>query len=238
MRIIGGRDYYDGAGYGVDPTITFVRKQQVVDNPPSRLIAWREQYTNEQLEQIPDLFPNYIRHKIATPPRATLSGISVEHTRTSLTVDVFTVVVAGEATVGMRATVDYNKADDIQYDIIPLKNWHSNTWEWRKRKFSISDHDRQIIREWAIDNKIVTAVTICEENDRRALPVCKINGSFLKDYHYYELEHPAETHMKISNWVGGVLPFSGNPTVEISDISKIKKAGFDTKISFRRQKAG
>jgi hypothetical protein len=44
---------------------------------------------------------------------------------------------------------------------------------------------------------------------------------------------PATAHMRIANWVGGVLP-SAPETVEISDTSRIRKAGFDLRTSFRK----
>jgi len=45
-----------------------------------------------------------------------------------------------------------------------------------------------------------------------------------------------QTWQEISMWIGGVMPGGQSPMVQISDTSKIIKAGFDPKISFRKRK--
>jgi len=213
MRIIGGRDYYDKAGYQIDPSIVFVRKS--ADVP---------------LESTPLYYAfNY-------------SGIHR-----------FEVVVAGEAYAGLCITRDGfpPKPPRIIYSSIlaeqALKDYpdHIRT---RFSDLSISDTRRKAIKEWALQNKVVTAISGCSAatptpeyprsyelfNWYRKATVL-LNSDALKDIDFYRVLDPAQTHTAIQNWVGGVLPFN-LPTVTISNDDKIKKAGFDKRISFRHRK--
>ena len=115
---------------------------------------------------------------------------------------------------------------------------------------SISDARRLAIKSWALDNKVVTAISGAEahsinEWNRRAYSLFDaynrnqcvlVNSDSLKDVCFYRMLSPVEAHHAIDSWVGGVLPFN-QTTVQLSDRSRIQKAGFDIRTSFRKAKA-
>lgn len=62
------------------------------------------------------------------------------------------------------------------------------------------------------------------------------NGTNLHNYDFIKALDPYTAMQELSMWVGGVLPTSGNPIVEITDDKiKVHKHGFD-KWSFRKHK--
>lgn len=221
MRIVGNktRDYYDGAGYQFDASTTFVRKPILVplDTTPLHYSA----------REAGDF--NLYR---------------------------FEVVVAGEVYRGLRI----QKRSSYYHNTSTPKFIYSQTEatafapnlpqyirDWCD--LSISDARRNTIRTWALDNKTVTAVSgvqtcdITEWNRRgyylfdnysRKQSVI-INSDCLKDVCFYRALSPVEAHRAIASWVGGVLPLN-QATVQLSDRSRIQKAGFDIRTSFRKAK--
>lgn len=61
------------------------------------------------------------------------------------------------------------------------------------------------------------------------------NPAALKNFNFMSVKDPFTAYMDIMNWQGGVLT-ENRETITLSDDSKIVKAGFDKKISFRKQK--
>jgi hypothetical protein len=210
MRIIGGRDYYDGAGYGFDSSINFVRKPTLLETSP-----------------------------LVYCTRGVVSGMLTR----------FDVVVAGELYPAMVYTESSYKPSSTYYytadtvheiaDLIPRYYYAEN-----KFTLDVSDARREEVRRWALENKIVTAISGVEIlNDKFSIhsnwtskPGTLVNGDFLKTVDFYRVLPPALAHRAIASWVSGVLPFDV-PTVGISDRSRIVKAGFDIVTSFRKQKA-
>jgi hypothetical protein len=88
---------------------------------------------------------------------------------------------------------------------------------------------------WLIEQQVVTGVIEGVEAyaTPRKTPTLVANTDNLKDYEAYRALDPATAHMRIANWVGGVLP-SAPETVAISNASRIRKAGFDLRTSFRK----
>jgi len=210
MRIIGGRDYYDGAGYGFDSTVHFVRKPTLLETSP--LVY----YT-----------------------RGVVSG----------TLTRFDVVVAGELYPCIVHTKSsYNPSSTYYYtaDSLTAIEHLFPKYYYAKNEFTldVSDAHREEVRSWALENKVTTAISGVEELSGRFSIHSNwtrkhgtlVNGDFLKTVEFYRVLQPAEAHRAIASWVSGVLPFNA-PTVEISDRSKIIKAGFDIRTSFRKMKA-
>lgn len=220
MRIIGGRDYYDGAGYGIDTSTVFVRKATLVSLDSTPL-----HYSSREA-----------------------NGFYVTR---------FEVVVAGEIYKGLRVmkSITWGKPaypTRLIYDQAEATDFSHNLPNFIRdwADLGISDARRKAVRNWALDNKVVTAISGAEErqiNDWNRIPYALfegysknrsvlVNSDCLKDVEFYRVLPPAEAHRAISSWVGGVLPYNV-PTVDISDKSKIVKAGFDLRTSFRKMKA-
>lgn len=220
MRIIGGRDYYDGAGYGVDTSTVFVRKAALVSLDSTPL-----HYSSREA-----------------------GGFYVTR---------FEVVVAGEIYKGLRVmkSITWGKPaypTRFIYDQAEATDFSHNLPNFIRdwADLSISDARRKAVRNWALDNKVITAISGAEErqiNDWNRIPYALfegyskngsvlVNSDCLKEVQFYRVLPPAEAHRAIASWVGGVLPYN-TPTVDISDKSKIQKAGFDLRTSFRKMKA-
>jgi hypothetical protein len=58
----------------------------------------------------------------------------------------------------------------------------------------------------------------------------------LSDLKFYQYKDPYSAFQEIQSYISGVLGIDPQPTIELSDKSKIIKAGFDPKISFRKGK--
>jgi len=229
MKIIGGHDYYDGAGYGVDEAIVFIRKQ------------------GEEIWDIPFELPPPTNDSILG------SGLSFHY-----------VLVAGKAYPVVREVHDGHYADrrNSRGERVwrePRTAWHYDRASalaalkcLRRRKsvtgrrltFMPRTEDRidRFFREterkewtaWMIENRIVTGLVSWKRVDaERKGSYLEPNIATLKEVEFYRILDPATIHMEISNFIGGVLP-SGPDTVEISDRSRILKAGFDLKSSFRK----
>lgn len=61
-----------------------------------------------------------------------------------------------------------------------------------------------------------------------------INGDFMKDLGFAKVMDPFTANQAVAQYVGGVLPANARPMVELGNMERIQKAGFDTKMSFRK----
>jgi hypothetical protein len=222
VKIIKGRDYYDGAGHGVDSGIRFVRDRVELKGAPI---------------DVPTVFERYRRR------------------RRDDTLTFFALVVAGEVIPGAihRAVPDPDRGADVRTILYTweavaalLATWSREVRWGRWRPWHASDADAFMARRgegpwtrWLAEQKVVTGV-IEGVQRRHTLPptpapatTLVANTDNLKDYEAYRVLDPATAHMRIANWVGGVLP-SAPETVEISNASRIRKAGFDLRTSFRK----
>jgi len=221
MRIIGGQDYYDGAGYQFDASTTFVRKA-------------------------------YLTPLEATPLHYSSREVGDYNLYS------FEVVVAGEVYRGLRVlkSTRYDRTASAPvyiYSQAEADTFATNLPNYAYKQYfdlSISDARRESIKSWALDAKVVTAISGAEpcnvtEWNRLGYVLFDIysrkhsvltNSDALKTVHFYRTLPPAEAHQLISSWVGGVLPYNV-PTIQISDRSRIQKAGFDIRTSFRKRKA-
>lgn len=231
MKIIGGHDYYDGAGYGVDETVLFLRNKAVDLNAVDAI----EEHPFEMLSPWP-------------------FGNTPEGYRGSLTP--FAVVIGGRIYPGLEEYRTYNtsagyRPDEHRYHydlsstleaydahcaftarFIYIANGASDIVADRRERLK-GHFSRELTKtelDWLIANKVSVLST---HNRPRGEISVKINHACLKQIEFYKALDPFTTHMEIQSWISGVLPQS-KPTLELSDIDKIRKAGFDTKISFRK----
>ncbi len=199
MRIIGGRDYYDGAGYGVDSSITFVRSSLLLPSKNTPL-----QYLHRN------------------------------------SFHVFDVVLAGSVYTGL--CVNDNK---FIYDQEEASIFAETLPRYEREYCDLSNSNarKERVKQGALENKVTTAISGIPmrsygnifnslETNRYVLA----DSDKLRAVEFYRAVPPTEAHRAISSWVGGVLPFNA-PIVQLSDKSKIQKAGFDLRTSFRKMKA-
>lgn len=230
MRIIapdGNRDYYDTAGWA-DQSVVFTRR------------AYTPKAENRQIWETPFLWP--------------AGQDDRRYNKEDYTWVVFGMcVVAGEIYPYARVTRHRWKPEmgfgedgkvlskHILYDAqevldvlsgMPRSPWKQSRYGDAAQFFAMP---KDILADWAAENGAATAILRSEGPKdhvslaNRASGV--INCSGLGDRELYKVLDPATAHMRIHGYISGVLG-SRETTVEISDASKVAKAGFD-KQSFR-----
>jgi hypothetical protein len=235
MKLIGGHDYYDGAGYGVDETVLFLRKKQM------RL---------EDIDEQDD-------HPFRQPAPWSFHRSSDDDVRGFLSP--FFVVVAGKLYPGLEerriSTACYGfHPDEVVYHYElsealealdryedrmsrPLLYTGTGRTGVMHRRACLKEHfNSGITREqtdWLIDNRITVLSSSIHPYDYKAVVGIRTNHACLKDLQFFKKLDPCTAHMEIQGWISGVLPFNKD-VVEISDIDRIRKAGFDTRKSFRK----
>jgi hypothetical protein len=227
MRLIGGHDYYDGAGMGVDTSVVFVRD-------PARHII--------------DL-PLRTDHPFRVPERAVYGGGAdgIELIPTL-------VLIGGERvpTLEERASEGVSSVSRFHYHpeeaeeaILRARARHPSRWGSFLRRRSFRDEVRAHFETqmspdetaWLIDQHVTVLTTWRPPLfNSKSIPA-QVNHACLKDVELYRRMDPSTAHMRIASFISGVLPFN-KPTLEISDRDRIRKAGFDLRTSFRRSKQG
>jgi hypothetical protein len=221
MKIIGGHDYYDGAGFGVDETIVFVRKEKETWDSPFDLAEANRHH--------PRLKSHFFFHYVLVagkvyPAIREYSGIKILPSGRSFE----------------DTTWHYSEKDALQ----ALEKAKRSTGTSLPFGLSqnlpdqITRHFRENTRaewtNWMIENRVVTGLVSYEyRNIDLKGTIVRTNISSLKDIQFYRVLDPATIHMEISNYLGGVLP-SMPQTVDIEDRDRIRKAGFDVRRSFRQ----
>jgi hypothetical protein len=241
VRILGGHDYYDGAGWGVDTQTTFVRSNPdtVWEGPPGLALhtgLWRGLSLDEVALAFGVVFVGgtlvpFVEERRALEgrrwyPHEAVDGTTPWKTRT-------------------RFLYSVDEGIDLVERIYGAKQAHRRTFALHPnadappanlvaQHFARTEATRDET-DWAIRHRVVTAVARWwqpQGGARSKTPTHWVNTPTLKDVESWKGIDPATAHMRIASWLGGVLPHH-TPTVELSDRSKIAKAGFD-KRSFRK----
>jgi hypothetical protein len=213
MKIIdGAQDYYDFAGMGVDPAIIYDRREL-------------------QSKQINDAcgLPDGIE---------TRSGWSVRGD--DVRIQPFFAIVGGFGLPGLRVDVvrrDGTNSASQHYDVDSARRVAMMDDAWNAH----IDRDMQDLTDLCVDHRIVTGQLVRDIAPLLAHHKDDPPGAWFEPVRLIEIgvQHvlPAhEAHMLVSRFVGGVLS-TGPVTAEISDRSRIVKAGFDLKQSFRTRKS-
>lgn len=223
MRIIGGRDYFDGAGGGVDPGITFLREEKEITASPFE-----------------------IPHPIRIPRGK--SEIRMRPVLAIVAGACFPVIRLRHRAAHQEVYQTTGHLLDLESAI----DYHQTQSEIKKKSFSfgwLRQDPEAVLREffslagrdatsWCLDHRIVTALIRRARDDHSRNPAAatyqgKANGDFLKEVELFRTLPPPEAHMKIAGYLGGVMPHS-REIVELTDGDRISKAGFDPKASFRK----
>jgi hypothetical protein len=253
MRIIGGHDYYDGAmAYGQDRDLVFVRDNRIVENKDCPFDVY---------------YPHGKVTKKNGPKWGQRDPSEIETKDKTYNVSSATVWVAGKRYGGLRVTsrIDTEYTNEVFWDfdkfiafIDPLgyRPYNPSKWDLEYRGgdkytkledwFAVRDATKEEM-DWIVENNAAIAIPYQAADRRqdkmnRAVYEWHINPASvefgLKQMDFQKVMDPYTLFQELSMFVGGVLPRSGNPIVEITDNKiKIAKHGFNHPLSFRKQKA-
>jgi hypothetical protein len=255
MRIIGGHDYYDGAmAYGQDRDLVFVRDNRIVENKdcpleilyphslvrPNTKSRWEYRDGREMSAKTGQF---RVSDAVVYVAGKRYGGVRIER------------VFAGLNNQFNEVFWDFDKFIDF-IDPLGYKPYNPSKWdiEYRggdkytelKQWFEVRDVTKEEM-DWIVANNAAIAIPY-QAADRRddkwgkAVYDWHINPATtefgLKQMDFQKVMDPYTLFQELSMFVGGVLPRSGNPIVEITDNKiKIAKHGFNHPLSFRKQKA-
>jgi hypothetical protein len=238
MRIIGGKDYYDGAlAYGRDEALVFVRKRHTVAEPIAAKSA-----------------PLAMPHKLAL--KSANSRWDWQHTveiiggRSRYFVSTayiwfagkrFGVVHAHDPSFLSAKTRWFWSYDALQEFLGEMRTSVSEPHRWRNKvidassiKGHFTDQGSAAEREWLITNGVAIAIP---DFRGRQEDGWFINTDGLKDIEFAKAVDPFAAFQELSMYVGGVMARPERPTVEVTDSRIVaSKHGFD-EWSFRKMSA-
>lgn len=250
MRILTGHDYYDkGLAHGADPDIVFVREKDRRETP--------EEFGITALRPTFDIY-----YKTGSIRRHYLWGPGRSFNDTLVSPTAVYVVVAGKLYQGIEINMPYGHVPEsfFIWDAptfrtemakrgFMLEPAERSKWAFGRAKFRMASAKLNAERidayfkpytldkktyDRMIERRVTTAVA------RLSLPdyeqknrVWHVNSDGLKTVQFYRALSAYQCWQEISMWVGGVLPRSPNPMVEVSNDIKIAKHGFDD-MSFRK----
>lgn len=250
MRIVYGRDYYDNAlAFGRDESIVLVREKE-------RSLT-DDELVGHHTIQSPDVGLSFRKQgKVGMPY---LRGGFFDIKGKTYGCHQITVIFCGRVYHGMQIeTAEYkNDGWGTHSHMSSIFYWHIdhfNAWMDQlgidlvelyhrgrldpKVLFASYDASR-VLLDFLIEQRIVVAIRRSSVNmfePAKNWPRWSINSDQLKAVQFYKVVDPYAAFQEISMWIGGVLPASGAKMVEVSDIVRIEKHGFDKKTSFRNMK--
>ena len=226
MKIIShSSDYYDFAGMGIDEAITFDRSKQSYDS------FYDSFGLPERIEQVSD---NMEMELIIAPAFVLVGGTGIPAMQISY--------VPRFETAYMKTFFDFSAGEE--YIIGKSKNF--DRFSFKKIKMALSEiqrhfeRGRQDLSALCIKHRLIAGIVISDARyGRKKTKEDQIKSTFepiyLSQVGLQDILPPEEAHMMIANFVGGVLT-EPQDVEELSDTTKIIKAGFDTKQSFRTRK--
>ena len=233
MKIIGGHDYYDGAGIGVDESLVFLRKEeQWLDSPfqlPSGIAPVRSDLPYLRFFYLivgGEVFPGLRerqRDYTQRQPSGALERIYPD------------VQFHYELEAGLAALARYREATTESRFLIGRRNLTDEITQHFQARATPA------WTSWMVEHRVITGHVYrqrrfdASSGRHQVEHVLEANTARLSEFEAYRVLDPATAHMRISNYIGGVLP-SGPDTVELSDLSRLQKAGFHKKTSFRTRK--
>lgn len=238
MRIIGGKDYYDGAlAFGRDESLVFARERL----SKATLVA---------AKNLPLETPN--RLLTANKSGRWIDPEAIKHKDACYAVVPASIWFAGKRygavfaynrfwnSKGTDRTWFWNAAElkdflsQVEVTLSPPERW-SNDWiDASKIEDHFNDEGRVSDREWLIANGIAIAIP---DTDIYGEKGWFFNTDGLKKMDFARVLHPYAALQELSMYVGGVMVRPENPSVTITDDKVIaSKHGFDD-WSFRKMPA-
>lgn len=259
MRIIGGKDYYDGAAaYGIDPGIVFVRKEFRLTNgemdsigryvtgnfflrPISEELTWnnRQKYVSGQMSHDVKIV---VHNPILVFCGKIYSGIFVtinegrfpNETKTEhrfWNSEKFDAFLEQQ---GWQVESQYGyleKGQNRLDSIFAVKELTGEPLQalMAKQIVTITPKEKPLLQR----DYIYRGTSGWKDQDSDYVA----NADTLKDWDFQKAVDPVTAFQEISQWVGGTLASHGPNIIEIQDdVVKAHKAGFD-KWSFRNKTA-
>lgn len=241
MRIIGGKDYYDGAvPFDTDETRCFVRhehsKSTSVDVPvfnqyKKTLMVTRALYGRQWAEGyycMTILFCGMVHNFVMKNARTEKYNIKTK----SFSIEKFFWT--------KKDLLQELEADSLR--IASKSPWDSDNSDKHLIRENLDDffEKRPVSKEvmdYLIENSIIVAISRSVNDKWNPQQNAKwyLNTDTLKEYHFGSQVDPYTANQEIDVFLGTILVADEDRQVKLSDASKIKKHGFD-KWSFRNQK--
>lgn len=239
MKIVGGKDYWDSAAaYGVDASVTLVRNanQEAHDFSTKEFFFPVIQY---RLQKKDSRRKDYTHHMFSLGailfagkayPFCYINHVDVAK-QTSYKEIIYSIDELITKFPSIKERSYFGRTDEFEY------RWFCNQPAFQEKN----------VIEFLCKHNATIALILPENyshggwnwhvtNDpTHSNSFVWINPSFLKDWEFYRVKDSFTMFMETDQWVTGVLPQS-HETIVLSDNSKIIKAGFDIKSSFRKSK--
>lgn len=248
MRLIIGKDYYDGAGLGVDPTVVFVRQERAVDPeglPHGLTAVGGARCLSYLLEGALGLA--VVAGRAYPWVRLPADPLLINPDRTAGQRVGSLWALAGQDSAGV-VLHSFEKAH-AQAEAL-VERWAEGltrrdaSYGRRWVKPALERHfkargDEQVMA-WAVERRAVTAL-VAPNPERRPggqAVLARADGAFLHEVALWHVLAPSEAHQMIAGFVGGILPGNERPMVEMDDGERLVKAGMDPVTSFRNPPQG
>ncbi len=265
MRIIGGKDYYDSANYGIDEEIMFIRDGKVPENIgfddfPFEPRNWERGAFKPSEKDTPCLSLDYVLfagnvypvmrviypyeekrnaaghmwRQIMPPPHVDL--FDKKQTWDDLKVEyIYDVASAEEMFKRAEGKVEFRSLFSRRFDMSIFDHFATKNPKWT---------------QWLIERGIVTGYihskTMSHDIEPpahqksslkkifREMVSVRVNEDILEAVQFTRVKDAFTAKQEIAQYIGGVLPANQRPTVELTDLDRVQKAGFDKKTSFRK----
>lgn len=257
MKIIGGKDYYDSArSWGIDSTIVFVRTGREIESVQlyDTFLEIRLEYLKKNAWPHMNTFyvdkgKNEFKYEL-TPVCLFLCG------KRYFGVKVHSWLNQHLGGKDCGYSVIWNldelrellKSHDVGFGGRGI-GWYNSqvygrfkdTEHYLSEEFATQASQKEI--DWLIENRVTIALywypgITPKLYSRQEKAKWIFDTDCLKDVQFWNVMNPTQCFQEIAQWVGGVLPKPGPKMVQITDDKvKIHKAGFDTKLSFRKGKS-
>ncbi len=231
------KDYYDSAaGAGVDTSLVFVRETVRVKTEQ----AFR-------IDHLPAFFPD----DKGEVREDDYSVAAIERANQKVHTNFIVIGFCGVLYVGvvntLRETESFHNVAHFGEDILSL-DWSENkSWRRPSERSTVETclqqwHGKKDDTLFKELNAPIFSIDISNHLNKYQLKNIALYQSDyytnpnLKNFQFYKIVDAYTAFQSVQMYISGVLGVDSKPMVEISNTSKILKAGFDLKTSFRKDK--
>lgn len=245
MRIISSfKDYYDiGLTYGIDPKCIYVRETTEYNCKKNDIPNFAK-----------NLFSYIIREHKNWYSSGTINDVlyrSSDLTNPADYLETKLILFCGKAYLASALSLSYTY--DANSTIEAIINSESPQLKSTVRKYE-SYAKSKYIKKWQdnikYDYNLIDELNKSDKVDEilreASVPIILFYGMFYRDpnivlstnpnlsfLNFQKAVPPYEAFQELSHYINNILGLNENPTVDVSDISKIEGHGYDKKYSFR-----